>query len=89
MKVLKEIIDNWGYVNSTQLKELEKYFPSMELIIKWGWMPREARPASEVEEVIAHVEGMNKDYAREVFIKSTHMDLLREALGVHHPTPLS
>ena len=27
MKVLKEIMDQWGFVNSKQLEELEKYFP--------------------------------------------------------------
>ena len=40
MKILKDIIDHWGFVDSEQLKELEKYFPDMPLIIRWGAMPR-------------------------------------------------
>ena len=62
MKVLKEIMDQWGFVNSKQLEELEKYFPDMTLVIRWGALPREERPASEITETIAHVEEMNKDY---------------------------
>ena len=45
-------------------------------------MPREQRLASEVGERIAHVEEMNQDYVRDVFIQSEHMTKLREVLGV-------
>ena len=82
MKVLKEIMDQWGFVNSKQLEELEKYFPDMTLVIRWGALPREERPASEITETIAHVEEMNKDYVRDVFIASKNMEKLRDALGV-------
>ena len=82
MKVLKEIMDQWGFVNSKQLEELEKYFPDMTLVIRWGALPREERPASEIAETIAHVEEMNKDYVRDVFIASKNMEKLRDALGV-------
>ena len=77
MKVLKEIIEQWGFVTSPQLEELEKFFPRMELIIKWGAMPRERCPASEVAERIAHVEEMNQDYVREVFIRSENFRKLK------------
>jgi hypothetical protein len=82
MKVLKEIVDQWGFVNSIQIQELEKHFPDTPLIIRWGGMPREKRLASEVEERIAHVEEINQDYVRDVFIQSEHMTKLREVLGV-------
>jgi hypothetical protein len=82
MKVLKDIIENWGFVDSEQLQELEKFFPKMELIIKWGGMPREACPASEVEERISHVEEIKQDYVREVFIKSESFRQLKQLLGV-------
>jgi len=82
MKVLKEIIESWGYVNSEQLQELEKFFPKMELVIKWGAMQREAIPASEVSERIAHVEEMNQDYVREVFVRSENFRQLKSVLGV-------
>ena len=85
MKILKEIIEQWGFVNSVQIEELERYFPDMPLIIRWGAMPREQRPASEVSELIAHVEEMNQDYVRDVFITSTNMTKLREVLGVPNP----
>lgn len=82
MKTLKEIIEQWGFVTSPQLEELEKFFPRMELIIKWGGMPRERCPASEVAERIAHVEEMNQDYVREVFITSENFRQLKSVLGV-------
>ena len=82
MKVLKEIIDHWGYVTSEQIEELEKFFPRMQLIIKWGAMEREALPASEIAERIAHVEEMNQDYVREVFITSENFRQLKSVLGV-------
>lgn len=82
MKLIKDIIDHWGFVNSAQIEELESAFPNMELVIKWGGMQREALPACEVAERIAHVEEMNQDYAREVFIKSESFRKLKEVLGV-------
>ena len=82
MKTLKDIIEHWGFVDSEQLKELEKFFPRMELVIKWGAMPRERCPASEVAERIAHVEEMNQDYVREVFITSENFRQLKSVLGV-------
>ena len=82
MKILKDIIDHWGFVNSAQIEELESAFPNMELVIKWGGMPREALPASEVAERIAHVEEMNQDYVREVFIRSEHFRQLKTIMGV-------
>lgn len=35
MKLLRDIIDHWGFVDSEQLKELAKHFPQMPLVIKW------------------------------------------------------
>ena len=82
MKILKEIVEQWGFVTKPQLEELERYFPDMPLIIRWGGLPREERPASEVAETIAHVEEIGRDYVRDVFIRSANMDKLREVLGV-------
>ena len=45
-------------------------------------MPRERCPASEVAERIAHVEEMNQDYVREVFITSENFRQLKSVLGV-------
>ncbi len=85
MKILKEIIEQWGFVTKPQLEELEKHFPNMPLIIRWGAMPREKRLASEVSELIEHVEEVHRDYVRDVFIQSDNMDKLREVLGVPQP----
>ena len=41
MKILKDIIDHWGFVDSEQLKELVEHFPKMPLVIKWGMRERE------------------------------------------------
>jgi len=82
MKVLKDIMDHWGYVDSEQIEELEKFFPRMPLVIKWGGMPREVCPASEVVERIAHVEEMKQDYVREVFIRSENFRQLKSVLGI-------
>tara|TARA_Y100000592_G_scaffold63337_1_gene98764 strand:+ start:270 stop:530 length:261 start_codon:yes stop_codon:yes gene_type:complete len=85
MKILREIIDQLGFVDSKQLEELEKHFPDMPLIIRWGAMPREKRLASEVSELIEHVEELNQDYVRDVFIQSEHMNKLREVFGLTSP----
>ena len=82
MQLLKQIIDQLGFVDSKQLEELEKHFPDMPLIIRWRAMPREKRLASEVSELIAHVEEVNQDYVRDVFIQSDHMNKLREVFGL-------
>lgn len=85
MKVLKEIVEQWGFVTSEQIEELEKHFPDTPLIIRWGGLPREKVLASEVAEKIAHVEEMNRDYVRDVFIQSEHMTKLREVFGLTQP----
>ena len=46
MKLLKEIIEQWGFVTAEQCAELAQYFPQTELIIQWGAMPREPMHAA-------------------------------------------
>ena len=41
MQLIKDIIENWGFVDSKQIKELIKYFPNTPLVIKWGMRERE------------------------------------------------
>lgn len=81
MKLLKDIINNWGFVDSVQLKELAVHFPNMELIIKWGQAPRERVKASQISKHIQSVEDSTGDYCREVFIQSTEYRKLKEVLG--------
>ena len=81
MKLLKDIIDHWGFIDSLQLKELVKYFPSVPLVIKWGMREREICKACDVAQRIEEVEGSG-DWAREVFIESKNFDKLKEVLGV-------
>ena len=54
MKLLKEIVAQWGNVDAEQCKELACFFPDTTLIIKWGYLPREACPASRVAHRIEH-----------------------------------
>ena len=82
MKLLKEIIAQWGNVNAEQCKDLACYFPDTPLIIKWGYSPREEVKASEVAHRIEVVERLQGDYCREVFIQSKSFQMLKEVLGV-------
>ena len=82
MKILKEIIEQWGFVDSKQLPELVKFFPTMPLVIKWGGMQRERIPAHKVAERIKIVEDSDQDYVREVFIESSRFRQLKEVFGL-------
>ena len=81
MKILKDIMDQWGFVNSLQLKELVEHFPRMPLVIKWGMRERELCHAKFVAERIAEVEAESDDYVREVFIQSDNFRELKSVLG--------
>jgi len=80
MKLLKDIIQHWGFVDSEQLKELCKDFPKMPLVIKWGMREREICQASDVAQRI-HEEEQLGDWVREVFINAENLGKLREVLG--------
>ena len=82
MKLIKEIVAQWGNVNAEQCKELTCFFPKTPLIIKWGYLPREEVQAYMVADRIAFVERAQGDYAREVFIESKSFRKLKEVLGV-------
>ena len=82
MKLLKEIIDQWGFVTAEQCAELAQYFPQTELIIQWGAMPREPMHADLVAQRIKEVEDSKQDYVRQVFIKSESFRKLKSVLGV-------
>ena len=70
MKLLKDIIAQWGNIDKVQAQELSCYFPDTEVIIKWSFLPREKIKVHEVASRIAFVEGVQGDYCREVFIES-------------------
>ena len=82
MKILKDIIDHWGFVDSEQLKELVEHFPKMPLVIKWGMREREECFAQFVPSRIEKVEAESDDYVREVFIRTEHYRQLKTILGV-------
>jgi|TARA_R110000824_G_scaffold218592_1_gene405310 hypothetical protein len=82
MKLLKDIIAQWGNLDAEQCKDLACYFPDTPLIIKWGYLPREEVKASEVAQRIALGEGAQGDHCREVFIQSAGFRKLKEVLGV-------
>jgi hypothetical protein len=82
MKLLKEIVTQWGNVNAEQCQELASYFPDTPLIIKWGFSPREEVKACEVATRIAFGEHAQGDYCREVFMQSASFRKLKEVLGV-------
>ncbi len=80
MKLLKDIMNHWGSIDSLQLKELVEYFPSVPLVIKWGMREREICKACDVAQRIEEVEESG-DWAREVFINAENLNKLREVLG--------
>jgi hypothetical protein len=85
MKLLKTIIDQLGFVDSKQLITLADIFPKMELIIRWGVLPREKALACNVAERIKEVEDSGVDYVRDVFIQSEHMQQIRTVMGEKSP----
>ena len=82
MKILRDIIDHWGFVDSEQLKELVEHSPNTPLVIKWGMNPRDECEARLVAERIKQVESESDDYVREVFIRSENFRQLKSVLGV-------
>ena len=82
MKLLKTIIDQIGFVTAEQCQELACYFPNAELIIQWGYLPREACRAVEVAHRIKEVESLQGDYARQVWFTSKALRTLKQTLGV-------
>ena len=82
MKLLKEIVAQWGNVDAEQCKDLASYFPDTPLVIKWGFLPREECKASQVAHRIEAVEKLQGDYCREVFIQSSQFRKLKEVLGL-------
>jgi hypothetical protein len=82
MKTLKDILSNYGYMNSDQLKEIAEHFPAFRVVIKWGGLPRERLPAWEAISRIKSVEDQNIDYCREVFISGTEYNALKQAFNI-------
>ena len=71
-----------GYVDAEQCKDLACYFPNAELIIQWGYLPREACRAVEVAHRIKEGESLDGDYVRSVLFTSTALTKLKEVLGI-------
>jgi hypothetical protein len=82
MKLLKEILTQFGYITSPQAEELAEHFPCMKVIIQWGGLPREQVMVSEVAKRIKHVEDNDIDYCRSVFITSDQSAKLKEVFAI-------
>ena len=82
VNLLKTIINQMGFVDAEQCKELASYFPNAELIIQWGYLPREACRAVEVANRIKQVEDLQGDYVRQVWFTSEALRKLKGVLGV-------
>jgi hypothetical protein len=82
MNLLKTIINQMGFVDAEQCKDLACYFPNAELSIQWGYLPREACRAVEVASRIQQVESLEGDYVRQVWFTSQALQKLKEVLGV-------
>ena len=82
MQTLKDILSNYGYINSAQLAEINEHFPHMRVVIKWGGLPRDRVPAHQAVKLINHIESKNIDYCREVFLTGKDCENLRIALHI-------
>ena len=82
MKLLKDILTQFGYITSPQAEELSEYFPCMKVIIQWGGLPREQVMVSEVARRIKHVEDNDIDYCRSVFITADQSKKLKEVFAI-------
>tara|TARA_B100002019_G_C20936128_1_gene434517 strand:- start:149 stop:400 length:252 start_codon:yes stop_codon:yes gene_type:complete len=82
METIKNILSNYGYINSDQLAEINEHFPHMKVVIKWGGLPRDRVPVWQAIKLIKHIESKNIDYCREVFLSSQDSDNLRKALHI-------
>ena len=82
VNLLKTIINQMGYLDAEQCQELACYFPDAELIIQWGYLPREACRAVEVAHHVKEGESLQGDYVRSVWFTSSAMTKLREVLGI-------
>ena len=82
MNTLKNILANYGYINSAQLAEINEHFPHMKVVIKWGGMPRDRVPVRQAVKLIKNIESKNIDYCREVFFASDEMSKLREVFHI-------
>jgi hypothetical protein len=82
MSVIKNLIENHGYVTNSDLVALAQEFPNLPLVIKWGCAPRSIHLAKDVAQVIK--EKTNEiEYAREVFISANQLDSMKAALGMN------
>jgi hypothetical protein len=77
--IIKELIDNKGYISEEMLPRLAKEFPKCRVIIKWEQHPRSSHYAIDAVNVIMDAE-RNKSHVREVFINATNLDWLVEIL---------
>ena len=82
MKLLKDILTQFGYLTSPQAEELAIHFPCMKVVIQWGRLPRERVMISEVAERIKHAEDNEIDYCRSVFITADQSDKLKEVFAI-------
>jgi hypothetical protein len=82
VNLLKTIINQMGYVDAEQCQELACYFPNAELIIQWGYLPREACRAAGVAHRIKEGENLQGDYVRSVWFASEALRKLKGVLGV-------
>tara|TARA_A100001011_G_scaffold394846_1_gene488224 strand:- start:1439 stop:1693 length:255 start_codon:yes stop_codon:yes gene_type:complete len=82
MKLLKDILTQFGYITSPQAEELAEYFPCTKVVIQWGGLPRERVMVSEVAKRIKYVEDNDIDYCRSVFITAEQSRKLKEVFAI-------
>jgi len=82
MKTIKDILSQFGYIDSNQIKELVEHFPHTQVVIQWGGLPRESIAAHLCADRIKHVEDRDIDYVRSVFLRSETVKKLKEVFAI-------
>jgi hypothetical protein len=70
MKIIKDILQNLGYITSKQIPLLEKDFGHLPVVIKWSHLEREEVRLDRVADRIKEITDSGVDYCREVFFRT-------------------
>jgi len=87
LRMLREIIQNYGFLSKEQAETLAKEAPNTNIVIRFNYGPRVSCKVSELEKTIRqNCAECKKEFkieqsVRDVFIPSTSVDKICEVFG--------
>lgn len=87
LKILREIVQNYGFLNKDQAEALAKEAPNTEVVIRFQYGPRVSCKVSELEKTIRQNSAECKrefkidQSVKDVFIPSTSVDKICNVFG--------